>query len=128
MLINGRVQPYLSIRSRLLIKRIFAQIRLQNKSNDRICLGQKVYRFEDDVNCSDCGLEVKNLFHILVNCPACAHLCEAAFPDVFTKSDNVEGWISVMSSSNLVVIKSFVYFLHSLLGERLSSRALNISF
>lgn len=78
-------QKYLTSVFSLQTKRIFAQLSLMNAC--KINFGRFVYRFGRNEWCLFCRREKESFFHILLNGPACSHLCAPAFSDLFNGSD-----------------------------------------
>lgn len=110
-------QAYLTSRFSLKQKRIFAQIRLLNWYVCRINFGHFSYKNLNE-GCIFCGLENESLFHILNSCPAYAHLCCAAFPEIYSSTDTTEGWLRVMSSRDSKTVLRFVSLIEKILMER----------
>lgn len=65
-----------------------------------------------------CRLDDDSLYHLLLDCPACAHLCEHYFPEVMNKTDRSQAWLDIMSSDNSNIFKKFVQFIVKILEER----------
>lgn len=116
--LQSGAQAYLFKRLNLDIKRIFAQMRMNNEYSKYILINKIKYNLPSADHCLYCEELCDNFHHFLVDCPKYNEIRDFCFPERLAFDTHGSFWMSVLSSDNVMMIKKFIEMITSMLALR----------